>query len=74
MTRKSWRKRLTGTIDVPDDLGEAKVMREEAARDLRDLESQAPVIARMTGYLNDRRRRNHFGESIQITYTRRKHA
>lgn len=71
---KSWKKRLTGSIDVPDDLGQAQEMRDEAAQDLRDLERQAPAINRMTGYINGRRQTNHFGETIQITFYRRKHA
>lgn len=71
---KSWKQRLTGSIDVPDDLGEAQEMRDEAAQDLQALKRQAPAIARMTGYLNGRRDTNHFGESIQITYVRRGHA
>lgn len=64
----------TEPVTIPDDIREAQTMRARANRDQRELESQGPAINRLSGYLRARRELNHFGESIQITYTRRGHA
>lgn len=71
MTRRKLR---TGAVSVPDDILEAKVMRARAEREQQEAERKGPAIARLTGFLTERTRANHFGESIQITYTRRGHA
>ncbi len=68
------RKPKTETVVVPDDILEAQSMRAKATRDQQDAENQGPAIARLTSYLLERRTLNHFGESIQITFTRRGHA
>lgn len=68
------RKPKTEPIEIPDDVTEARVLREQATADHQAATSQAPAIERLTGYLNERRALNHFGESIQITFTRRGHA
>jgi hypothetical protein len=68
------RKPKTEPIDIPDDVGEAREMREQASVDHRELSSQAPAVSRLTGYLLERRALNHFGDSIQITFTRRGNA
>lgn len=54
-----------------DDLCEAAAMREEAARDLQQARSQAGYVSRLTARLIERRALNHFGDDIQITFTRR---
>jgi len=64
----------TESIVVPDDVHEAQSMRAKASEDLRELENQGPAITRLASYLSERRQLNHFGESIQITFTRRGHA
>lgn len=64
----------TEPICIPDDIGEAQSMRARAAEDHRELQIQAPGITRLTNYLSERRALNHFGESIEITFTRRGHA
>lgn len=64
----------TESIEIPDDIHEAKSMSAKASEDLRELENQGPAITRLTSYLSERRQLNHFGESIQITFTRRGHA
>jgi len=64
----------TESITIPDDIHEAQTMRAKATADLREVENQGPAIARLTSYLSERRQLNHFGESIQITFTRRGHA
>lgn len=46
-------------------------MREEAAADLAAAQRQAPYVARLTAALIERRALNHFGDDIQITFTRR---
>ena len=54
-----------------DDIAEAQQMREEAAEDLRQAQRQAPYVARLTAALIERRALNHFGDDIQITFSRR---
>lgn len=53
------------------DIEEAREMREEAAQDMREVQRQAPYVARLTARLIERRALNHFGDDIQITFTRR---
>lgn len=70
-----WNKKpRTESIEIPDDIHEAVSMRVRASEDLREVESQGPAITRLATYLSERRQMNHFGESIQITFTRRGHA
>lgn len=59
------------TTSVPDDVGEAQQLRREIEAQSEHVAGRAPTIARLTDYLAERRRLNHFGESIQITFTRR---
>ncbi|WP_405376008.1 MULTISPECIES: hypothetical protein [unclassified Microbacterium] len=68
------RKPKTEPIEIPDDVSEAREMRAQATAERRELAERAPALAHLTGYLNERRALNHFGESIQITFTRRGHA
>lgn len=68
------RKPKTEPIEIPDDVGQARELRANATAEHREVQSQTPAIDRLTGYLNERRALNHFGESIQITFTRRGHA
>ncbi len=69
-----WRKPKTEPIEIPDDLSEARRLREQATAEHREVASQAPAINRLVGYLTERRALNHFGDSIQITFTRRGNA
>lgn len=57
--------------DVPDDLHEAKALREISTQQLQQVQQRGPQVAQMAAFLAERRRANHFGESIQITFTRR---
>lgn len=57
--------------DVPDDLDEARKIRREAQAEREELLAQAPFVKSMTQALVNRRMANHFGDSIQITFTRR---
>lgn len=60
---------------VPDDTGEAKVIRQEAQREMAELQRQAAFVERVTRALVERRKQNHFGEDIEITFRpRRGHA
>lgn len=54
-----------------DDIQEARDMREEAAEDMRAVQRQAPYVSRLTARLIERRALNHFGDDIQITFSRR---
>ena len=68
------RKQKTNPVTIPDDVLEARILRARAHRDLQELTNQGPAITRLAAYLSERRALNHFGESIQITFTRRGHA
>lgn len=59
---------------VPDDVAEAQQLRTEATEQHRELQEQGREVSRLTSKLVERRALNHFGESIQITFTRRGHA
>lgn len=54
---------------VPDDIGEARSLRDEADTDLTRVQGQAPYVARLTARLIQRRELNHFGDSIQVTFS-----
>lgn len=71
-----WRSKNPPTepVEIPDDINEARDLRLQAAMDLEQAKRQAPAIDRLTSYLRARREQNHFGDAIQITYTRRGHA
>lgn len=53
------------------DIHEAKSLRQEASAELAELREQAPQVERLTRRLVARRKQNHFGDEIQITFTPR---
>lgn len=55
-------------VEVPDDTGEAQVIREEARQEIESLEARAPLVTYLVQQLAKRRLQNHFGEEIQITF------
>jgi hypothetical protein len=57
-----------------DDIEQAKRIRAEASREYRDVVRQGFAVTALASNLVERRALNHFGESIQITFTRRGHA
>lgn len=59
---------------VADDLHEAKRLREISTAQLAAVERRDDAVTQLGDYLSTRRQQNHFGESIQITFTRRGHA
>lgn len=69
VTLVRWCKRKAHT--PPADVQEAQELRAEAIDNLMQLEKQAPYVDRLTDRLIERRRQNHFGEEIQITFTPR---
>ncbi len=68
------RKKKAAEPVVPDDIAEARDMRDSATQEHREAVRQGFQISQLTSYLNDRRALNHFGESIEISFTRRGHA
>lgn len=56
------------TSQVPADVGEARALREHATSEMRALKAQAPYIDRLVGTLVERRKQNHFGDELTITY------
>lgn len=56
---------------APTDVGEARVLREVATHEMRVLKEQAPYVDRLVAVLVERRKLNHFGDDISVTYTPR---
>lgn len=63
-----WRLKQKRPVVVPDDTGEAKVIRAEAEAELVELAAQADEVESMVRKLERRRRQNHFGRDISITF------
>lgn len=57
-----------------DDVAQAKQLRAQASREYRDVVKQGFAVTQLASALVERRALNGFGESIQITFTRRGHA
>lgn len=53
------------------DIGEAREMRQEASAELAELRQQAPQVERLSRRLVARRKQNHFGDEITVTFTPR---
>lgn len=53
---------------------EAVELLEESKQDLENARERATVVSDMTEYLSKRREQNHFGDAIDISFTRRRHA
>lgn len=56
---------------VPDDIGEARELRRVATAQLAAVEKRTNTVNQIGQFLAERREQNHFGEAIQITFTRR---
>lgn len=61
----------TGAVHVPDDIGEARAMRQEATAEHRRTLLRGFDVSQLSAELAARRELNHFGDSIAITFTRR---
>lgn len=62
-----WRKRTRPEpcdLVIPDDVGEAVAIREEAQQELRVLKRQEPFVRRLTTGLIDRQGKNHYIELL----------
>lgn len=62
-----WRKRTRPAPEdlvIPDDVAEAKQIRQETQQDLRQLRRQAPFVRVMTDVLIDRQGKNHYIELL----------
>jgi len=57
---------------VPDDVGQAQERGAHAEAAMAEVERRTGAVVQMGSYLADRRQQNHFGESIQITFTPRR--
>ncbi len=67
VTEKQVQEALDGT-----DVDEARRLRAEATGDMRALKAQAPLVSRLADILIERRRLNHFGEELTVTFTPRR--
>lgn len=54
---------------IPNDIDEARALRDEAKATLSQVKTQAPYVARLTARLIQRRAENHFGDSITVTFS-----
>lgn len=57
---------------VPDDVAEALKQQREAEAELARVTNRNRRIDRLAEYLAERRAQNHFGDSVQITFTPRR--
>lgn len=69
--RKKSPESITASTPTPDDIGEARQLRAEAAQEILELQKQEPMVRRLVSSLAYKAARNHFGDSIQITFVRR---
>lgn len=60
------------TPTEPTDVAEAREMRAEASAKHREAVLRGFEVSQLTSYLAERRALNHFGDSIQISFTRRR--
>lgn len=63
-----FRKPLT---NVPDDIDEARRVRREVEAQYQRAVNRAPAISQISATLAARRELNHFGDTLQITFTRK---
>lgn len=54
------------------DVKQAREMRAEATGDMEALQAQAPLVTRLAELLVERRKLNHFGEELTVTFTPRR--
>lgn len=62
-----WRKRTRPTpeeLEIPDDLDEARALRQEAQTGLIEVHLQAPLVRYLTSTLIDREGKNHYMETL----------
>ena len=64
-----WKRRKRQAI--PTDVNEARALGEKATGELEALEAQTPYIHRLVGALVERRKANHFGDELTVTYVPR---
>lgn len=57
--------------EILADIADAQARRKEASEQYRDTLTQGFAVTRLASYFAERRKRNGFGESIQITFTPR---
>lgn len=55
-------------VEVPDDTGQSKAIREQAEVELYELKLQSPEVESMRRRLVRRREQNHFGEELSVTF------
>lgn len=60
-----WRRKK---ITPVQDVDQARALRERATRELEVLHAQAPYVNRLVGTLVERRKVNHFGEQLEVTW------
>lgn len=55
-------------VQVPDDTGEAQVMRQESKEELKRLQRQRYEVRDIADRLHRRRELNHFGEEMTVSF------
>ncbi|MBK0420145.1 hypothetical protein JD276_13995 [Leucobacter sp. CSA1] len=55
-------------MEVPDDTGEAQVIRQEAQNEMYELNLQAGEVDSIMRKLVRRREQNHFGRDLSVTF------
>lgn len=55
-------------VTVPDDTGEAQVIRQESQWEMQQLREQSEDVASVARKLKRRRELNHFGEELTVSF------
>lgn len=71
MFRRRKKVEVPPTPVVPDDIDQARAVRARASVAHRDALREGFAVTQLAAALVERRSLNHFGDSIQITFTRR---
>ena len=66
-----WKRKKNPPLAPVDDIAEAREIRAEAQREYQVIKNQEPLVKGLVQALATRRAMNHFGDSIQITFTKR---
>jgi len=68
-----WRKKKP-PVQVPSDIEDARGLKSQQTGEIRQVAARQSYIDGLTQALIERRERNHFGDQIQISFTREHHA
>lgn len=63
-----WRRKKIVDEDLKPQIEEARREKEKAIAELSETKCNSPMITQLVGELVEAKKRNHFGESIELVY------